>query len=71
MSWLCSLRIECSLRASRLSPALNCEQALNKDEVKAVAGFSVAPKNGPRDFAGVWDKGGIRFARDGNFWTKM
>ena len=33
--------------------------------------FSVAPKNGPRDFAGVWDKGGIRFARDGNFWTKM
>ena len=32
--------------------------------------FSVPPKNGPRDFSGVWDKNGIRFVRDGNFWTK-
>jgi hypothetical protein len=33
--------------------------------------FSVPPKNGPRDFAGVWDKSGIRFLRDGNFWPKV
>lgn len=32
--------------------------------------FSVAPKRGPKDFAGVWDKTGIRFARDGNFWPQ-
>ena len=35
--------------------------------------FSGPPKNGPRDFAGVWDanQGGIRFVRDGNFWPRV
>jgi len=35
--------------------------------------FSVAPKNGPRDFAGVYDAkaGGIRFSKDGNVWPKQ
>ena len=33
--------------------------------------FSVNPKRGPKDFAGVWDKNGISFARDGNFWPKQ
>ena len=35
--------------------------------------FSVPPKNGPRDFAGVYDAkaGGIKFVRDGNLWPKQ
>ena len=34
--------------------------------------FSVEPKFGPKDFAGVWDAKakGIRFTRDGNFWPR-
>ena len=35
--------------------------------------FSVAPKNGPKDFIGVYDRkaGGISFTRDGNLWSKL
>jgi len=29
-----------------------------------------SPKGGPPNFAGVWDKDGITFLRDGNHWPK-
>ena len=43
------------------------------DQAQIIIDFSAPPKNGPRDFAGVWDPkaGGIRFVRDGNFWPKQ
>ena len=49
-------------------PAIIVERA---DQKQIIIDFSVPPKNGPRDFAGVWDKSGIRFTRDGNFWPKQ
>ena len=38
-----------------------------------IVDFSVSPKNGPPDFAGVWDPAvpGIMFIRDKNVWTKQ
>ena len=51
-------------------PAIIVERA--DAAASIIIDFSAPPKNGPRDFAGVWDKsGGIRFVRDGNFWTKQ
>ena len=50
-------------------PAIIVERA---DQKQIIIDFSVPPKNGPRDFAGVWDAKakGIRFVRDGNFWPQ-
>ena len=43
------------------------------DSQQIIIDFSVPPKNGPRDFAGVYDAkaGGIKFVRDGNLWPKQ
>ena len=53
--------------ASYNLPAIIVERP---DQQQIIIDFSVPPKNGPRDFAGVWDAKakGIRFVRDGNFW---
>ena len=42
------------------------------EQQQIIIDFSVPPKNGPRDFAGVWDakSKGIRFIRDGNIWPR-
>ena len=51
-------------------PAIIVERA---GQEQIIIDFSVPPKNGPRDFAGVWDSKakGIRFVRDGNFWPQQ
>ena len=51
-------------------PAIIVERG---DQSQIIIDFSVPPKYGPRDFAGVWDgkAGGIRFLRDGNVWSKQ
>jgi hypothetical protein len=48
-------------------PAIIVERS---QQQQIIIDFSVSPKYGPRDFAGVWDDKakGIRFVRDGNFW---
>ena len=38
------------------------------EQASILIDFSAAPKYGPKDFQGVWDKTGIRFRQDGNFW---
>ena len=51
-------------------PAIIVER---EQQQQIIIDFSVPPKNGPRDFAAVWDAkaNGIRFARDGNFWPRQ
>ena len=51
-------------------PAIIVER---KDQQQIIIDFSVPPKNGPRDFAAVYDAkaNGIRFVRDGNFWPRQ
>ena len=51
-------------------PAIIIERGEQK---QIIIDFAVPPKNGPRDFAGVWDakEKGIRFVRDGNLWPQQ
>lgn len=37
---------------------------------KLVITINFAPKGGPPNFPGVWDKDGITFIKDGNHWPK-
>ena len=52
-------------------PAIIVERGAEQKQI--IIDFSAPPKNGPRDFAGVWDAkaNGIRFVRDGNFWPRQ